>query len=162
LRGSQARTASAPIATITPAAYLTSDTGCAWGGTSTRFRTVGSSVDFGEEISLLEGIAEFRLSSGVFLSIEGPAGVVLASANALVVQDGKLTAHVPWSTDDLKVLAGACRSEASTAGLGVFVTGGRVDAHVFSGEALAVNASLFDETLEGGSGTALGTSEIDG
>jgi hypothetical protein len=62
-----------PSPAATPAAFLTSSTGCAWGAGSSKLQTVGSSVDLGDEISLQEGIAEFRLASGVYVSVEGPA-----------------------------------------------------------------------------------------
>lgn len=127
----------------TTTAYLTSSAGCAWGAGSQRLQTVGA-VQLGEEIALQEGIAEFRLTNGVYFSVEGPAGLVLTSPDSLVLQYGKLTTHVPWPVKEYRITAGACRLTASDAEFGVNVTGGRVDAHVFSGEVLATNAMLDD------------------
>jgi hypothetical protein len=123
-----------------PAAFLTSNTGCAWGAESLQLHSVGSTVEFGDEISLQQGIAEFRLANGVYFSVEGPAGLVLISPDAMVLQYGKLTTHVPWPVAEFRVSAGACRLAATDAEFGVSVTGGRVDTHVFSGEVTASNA----------------------
>jgi hypothetical protein len=120
---------------VTPAAYLTMSNGCSWGPQG---RTVGSSVELGDEITLQEGIAEFRLSSGVSLSIEGPTTLVMASSNSLVLQHGKLTAYVPWAVSDFRLITPACRLTASDAEFGVYASGGQVDIHTFSGEVRAV------------------------
>ena len=128
---------------VTPVvAYMTSTNGCDWSGATPWLRAVGNSVQVGDEIALNEGIAEFRLQNGVFLSIEGPAGLVFTSPNSLVLQYGKLTAHVPWPNREYRVLAGACRIEAADAEFGVWVMGGRSDIHVFAGEVLASNCWL--------------------
>lgn len=127
---------------VTPVAYLTSSTSCAWGSDSPHMRDVGSGVSAGEEIALLEGIAEFRLSGGVYLNLEGPASVVLTSPNSIVLQYGKVTCLTPWSNESFRILAGTCRIEAYEAEYGVNVTGGRVDIHTFSGEVRVRNALL--------------------
>lgn len=127
-----------------PVAFLTSSNGCSWGSDSLKLQTVGSTVQLGEEIALQQGIAEFRLANGVYLSVEGPAGLVLNSVDSIVLQYGKLTMHVPWPVSEFRVLAGACRLAATDAEFGVSVTGGRVDTHVFSGEVVATNALAHD------------------
>ena len=137
---SQASATAKPLAVTPVVAYMTSTNGCDWSGATPWLRAAGNSVQVGDEIALNEGIAEFRLQNGVFLSIEGPAGLVFASPNSLVLQYGKLTAHVPWPNREYRVLAGACRIEAADAEFGVWVMGGRTDIHVFAGEVLASNA----------------------
>ena len=128
----------ASVATLTPAvAYLTADTGCAWEEESVKFQYVGSSAKAGDEIALNEGIAEFRLSSGVYLSLEGPASMVLVSPSAVVLQYGKLTAHVPWTVTDFKAIASCCRITACDAEFGVLQDGSRIEVHAFSGEVRA-------------------------
>jgi Concanavalin A-like lectin/glucanases superfamily len=125
----------APLST--PVAYLTADTGCAWENDSAKFRYVGSAADVGDEIALNEGIAEFRLSSGVYLSLEGPASMVLASPSALVLQYGKLTAHVPWTVTNFKAIASSCRVSACDAEFGIVQDGSKIEIHSFSGEVRA-------------------------
>jgi hypothetical protein len=120
------------------AAYLTLANGCDWGGMTVDALSVGRSIQMGDEITLHEGIAEFRLASGVSLSIEGPATLVMTSVNSLLLQHGRLTAYVPWAASDFKLITSACRLTASDAEFGVDASGGEVDLHAFSGEVLAV------------------------
>ena len=122
-------------------AYMTSTNGCDWSGAAPWLRAAGNRVQVGDEIALNEGIAEFRLENGVYLSVEGPAGLVLTSPNSLVLQYGKITTQVPWPKGDYRILAGACRIETADAEFGVWVIGGRTDIHVFSGEVLASNCA---------------------
>lgn len=131
---------------ITPAAYLMSANGCDWTGTTPRLQFVGSGVQVGDELSLNEGIAEFRLASGVQLSVEGPSSLVLASPSSLVLQYGKVTAHVPWTVTDFKVIAGACRFTACEAELGLLQEGNKVEVHVFSGAVQAESPRVVRET----------------
>jgi hypothetical protein len=123
-------------------AYMTSTNGCDWNGAAPWVRSANNGVQVGDEIALNEGIAEFRLESGVYLSLEGPAGLVLTSPNSLVLQYGKITVKVPWPNRDYRILAGACRIETADAEFGVWVTGGRTDIHVFSGNVMASNGMM--------------------
>ena len=139
--------AAAPSDQLTrlPVAFLASANGDSWGKDSPRLQKLGSPVNVGDEVTLQEGIAEFRLSNGVYVSIEGPAGLVLNSPNSAVLQYGKMTSHVPNSAGDFKVLAGASRLTACGAEFGVHLSGGEVGIHVFSGEVLAVNSTFMDD-----------------
>lgn len=121
-----------PAPAVAPAAYLMSANGCNWSGRPEIY-TVGSEVQPGDEISLSEGVAEFRLANGVYVSVEGPASLVLMSASTLVLQYGKITSHVPWAVTDFKTLAGACKLTSRESEFGVTYDGGRVELHVFSG-----------------------------
>ena len=141
----------------TPVAYLALANGCGWGKSSAQVHTVGSAVNSGDELLLLEGIAEFRLSSGVSLSVEGPASLVLASQNLLILQQGKLTAHVPWRAADFQILAGASRLTAIDTELGIQVFGGSTDIHVFSGE---VTATLSPHSINE-EGLVVGDADLD-
>jgi hypothetical protein len=129
--------AAKPLPPATAAAYLMVDNGVVWGGNKPVTRHVGSPVLLGNEISVAEGIAEFRLANGANLSVEGPTSLVLASQSTLVLQYGKLTAHVGWSVTDFKVIAGACQFTACDAEFGLLQEGNKVDVHVFSGEVQA-------------------------
>lgn len=125
---------------VTPAAYLTSTNGCSWAYSSPEIRSLGSSVHPGDEIALHEGIAEFRLASGVALSVEGPAAMVMTSPSSLVLQHGKVTVYVPWTVTDFRLTASACRFTACDAEFGINVAGGVIDLHTFSGRVFATPA----------------------
>jgi hypothetical protein len=122
---------------VAPVAYLTLANGCDWGKNSAQVQFVGSAVNPGDELTLQEGIAEFRLLCGVSLSVEGPASLVMASPNSLILQEGKLTANVPWKAADFQILAGTNRLAAADAEFGVQAKGSSVSIHVFSGEVTA-------------------------
>jgi hypothetical protein len=158
-----ASSSSSPIGTsgipIVPVAFLTSANGCDWGLSSPEIRSFGSSVQPGDEIALHEGIAEFRLASGVALSIEGPAAMVMTSPSSLVLQHGRVTVYVPWTVTDFKLTASACRFTACDAEFGINVAGGEVDLHTFSGKVFA--APAIEGRRENGFGIDLGeTSEV--
>jgi hypothetical protein len=119
---------------IAPVAYLVSTNGCAWRSNSLQSDAIDRSIRSGEEIVLQEGIAEFRLSSGIVLSVEGPAALVLTSPDSLMLQFGKLTARVPWEVKDFRLLAGTCRLSATDAEFGVTVSDAGVEVHTFSGD----------------------------
>jgi hypothetical protein len=138
LPGSVLRSERADTQPARAAAYLTLANGCDWGGGAAEFLAVGKSIEMGDEITLYEGIAEFRLASGVALSIEGPTTLVMASVNSLFLQHGRVTAYVPWAASDFRLVTSACRLTASDAEFGVDAKGGEVSIHAFSGEVLAV------------------------
>jgi hypothetical protein len=125
---------------ITPVAYLASANGCGWGEGSSRIPNVGTELQLGEEMTLYEGIAEFRLSSGVSLSVEGPATFIMTSSNSLFLQQGKLTAHVPWKAADFRLAAGPYPLTSRDAEFGVQVRGGNTKVHVFSGEVICASS----------------------
>jgi hypothetical protein len=125
-----------------PAAYLTLANGCSWGSSAPRLLNVGQGVQAGDELALTEGIAEFRLANGVALGIEGPAALMLASPSALVLQYGKLTAHVPWGVDDFKVVTAGCRIVSRNAEFGVSLIGNKLDIHAFAGEVTAASSMI--------------------
>lgn len=126
--------ATSGTASVTPVAYLTLANGCDWGKRSAQVQVGNGAVNSGDELTLLEGIADFRLSSGVSLSVEGPTTLVMASPSSLGLQQGKLTALVPWKAATFQILAGANRLTAVDAEFGVQLKGNCVSIHVFSGE----------------------------
>jgi hypothetical protein len=132
-----------PVASSQAVALLTVSNGCNWGNAALNMLSVGQSIQSGEELTLHEGIAEFNLSSGVTLSIEGPAALIMNSPSSLVVHYGRVTAYVPWTVNDFKMLAASCPISARDAGFGVNVLGSTVDLHVFSGEVI-VGSSPFE------------------
>jgi hypothetical protein len=134
-----------PIAT--PAAYLTSANGVDWGHSGPGLRTLDA-VQTGEEILIYEGIAEFRLSSGVSVNIEGPAALVIASPTSLLMQHGRFTVRVPWAVTDFMAMASTCRIGTFGAEFGVHVAGSEVAVHVFSGEVFASSSLFGDATSD--------------
>lgn len=146
LVATQRSSAESSVSAIPTVAHLTYVNGCSWGGGLPTGRAIDSSVHLGEELVLHEGIAEFRLSSGVSLSIEGPCSVVITSPSSIVLQHGRVTAYVPWSVAEFQLVAAACRISASDAEFGAYVSGGKVKLHTFSGH-VVMDASNADDSL---------------
>jgi hypothetical protein len=134
---------------VMPVAYLAVANGCDWGRGGSKAWSVGRTFDSGEELTLYEGTAVFRLSNGVTLNLEGPAALVMTSPTSLVLRSGKLTALAPWSVTEFCLLAANCRISARDAEFGVDVNGSNVDVHVFSGEVTATSSPFFDQTSLG-------------
>jgi hypothetical protein len=131
-----------------PVARLTYTNGCIWGGVPAQARSIESQVGLGDEIVLDEGIAEFRLSSGVSLSIEGPTVLVVTSPTSFVLQHGTMTVYVPWSAADFQMVAGTCRLTAIDAEFGVRVAGGDVKVDAFADSVVASPALGGEESLD--------------
>lgn len=150
LRSRDLPVASTPSATdirVTPVAFLEADNGCSWGTDSVQLHGVGSAVSSGDDITLYEGTADFRLSSGVSLSVEGPASFVIASPKAVALQHGRMTVYVPDGVQDFRMLAGMCRIAARRGEMGVYIAGNRTEVHAFWGE-VVVSSSAFHETFD--------------
>jgi hypothetical protein len=137
-------------------AQLTYTSGCTWGVSSGEMPALNSQVRLGDEVVLHEGIAEFRLSSGVSINVEGPSALVITSPTSFILQHGTTTVFVPAGVTDFRLTAASCRLTASAAEFGVQVTGGKVDVHVFSGAILAM------PTLQSDSEGELAASEVAG
>ncbi|WP_425399875.1 LamG-like jellyroll fold domain-containing protein [Aeoliella sp.] len=118
-----------------PVAYLASSNGCEWAGMQRSVANHMRIVEQGQELVLLEGIAEFRLASGVSLSVEGPATLVLNSPTDLHLEYGHLTFLVPWVVTDFKVQAAGLVVSACDAECGVNVSSEEISVHCFSGSA---------------------------
>lgn len=128
---------------VHPIAYLDSKTGCEWATSSSELERVGGSVQVGDEIVLCEGIAGFRIAGrDVLLSVEGPATLIITSANSAVLQQGKITAHVPWNGIEFSLLAGSHRLTTNNGEFGVELNGNTTSIHVFNGEISTVNSPL--------------------
>jgi hypothetical protein len=128
---------------IHPVAYLDSETGCDWTTSSSNLTGVGGGVQVGDEIVLCEGIASFRLAArDVLLSVEGPATLIITSPNSAVLQQGKVTAHVPWNGSEFSLIAGSYRLKTNNGEFGAEVNGNTTAVHVFGGEITTVNAPL--------------------
>jgi hypothetical protein len=143
----QPRLAGAALESRPSIAELKLANGCSWGGDSPQFTTGYVQARSGDEITLHEGIAEFRLSSDVSLSIEGPVSLVLTSPTSLVLQHGRVTVYVPATVEKFRLVTPACRITGRQAEFGVHVAGGDVDVHAFSGEVFA-SPALGDEQVD--------------
>jgi hypothetical protein len=143
-----------------PVAYLAYSNGCDWGAGPFGVRNVGSAIQSGDDISLYEGIAEFRLASGVLVSVEAPASLVINSASSLVLLYGKVTLLAPWEATDLRVTAGPCQFAARDAEFGVIHQGNKIGVHVFSGEVRAASPSMsYDPDVDDSSGGSVVTDD---
>jgi Concanavalin A-like lectin/glucanases superfamily len=132
---------------LTSVAHLTSSMGCNWGNGSFDPASGGNAIRNGEEVTLLEGLAQLRFESGVTLDVEGPASLLLTSTQSLVVQYGKLVVNVPSGVGEVKVQLPTCRVTATGGEFGIRAAGGDVDLHVFSGDAMAALSPFEDETI---------------
>ena len=76
---------------------------CAWfdesGVTPIRDRSIHS----GEEVALLQGVASLKLSDGVAMQVDGPAALVVASRNSIVMQYGALVGKIATYAGPLEV-----------------------------------------------------------
>lgn len=125
-----------------PIAFLAAVNACDWGADSIIPVAVGQELKSGEQINLQEGIADFRLASGVVLSVEGPASLVFNTDASLVLLHGKVTVRVPWRVTNFKATVGPCQFTACDSEFGLWQQGERVDVHVFSGEVRAASPLL--------------------
>ena len=139
-----------------PVAFLTDSDSCNWRGDTARLTTLCNSVNLGEDVTLYEGIARFRLASGVQLSLEGPASVVLNSPSSFVLLYGKVTVVVPSTVINFRINAAACQFSAHKAEFGIVQQGNNLDVHVFKGDIRAASPLMdrddqHNKYIDGGS-----------
>lgn len=140
--------AAAPTDSGSSIANLTMANGCFWGGSSLRFASLDSQVRSGDELTLLEGIAEFRLSNGVVMSIEAPTSLIVNSPTSIALLYGKVTLLVPRDVTDFRAIAGLCHFTATDAEFGVNYPGSKVEMHVFSGKVNTTSSAIsYGDTL---------------
>lgn len=122
-----------PILKMAPVAYLSSANSVTWGDGQSQFETAGGGVLQGEKVVLQQGIAEFRLASGIGLSIEGPTEMALESPTSIALDEGTLTAHVPWIGADCRIHVADYTLSTGEAEFGLVVSKDKTAIHVFSG-----------------------------
>lgn len=119
---------------IQPVAFLT------YGSPSNenRFGSIGTPVQISERIELIEGIAEFRMTNGVSLSIEGPASLVFESASTITLDYGKLTFYSSSLVKDFKICSAGMEVSSGDfdAECGIRVTHQSLAVHSFSGNTI--------------------------
>ncbi|MEX0643422.1 MAG: LamG domain-containing protein [Pirellulales bacterium] len=130
-----------------PIAYLTSANGCDWGNGPLQLNNVGSGIGAGDDLTLYEGIADFRLESGAIVNVEAPASLIINSPSSLVLLYGKVTVHTPWQAPDFKVIAGPCQFASRDSEFGMIHHGRNIEMHVFSGEVQATNLSFSNSSV---------------
>lgn len=143
---------------------LVSTTACLWDPGEFGEPILGQSLDDGQVLSLLEGIAELeiRQKSGgkSAVRIEGPANVTVRGGGRLGLEFGSITADVfsagePFEFDvpNGRVIVG------DSARIGVIAAGERDEVHVFEGRAkirakqIVLEPSI--QTIESGQGARL-------
>ena len=96
-------------------------------------RTTGSLLPTGE-LQLSTGIVQLELFSGVSVVVEGPAEFSVVSPMHMVVQSGKLRAHVPEPAHGFRVSTRDGEVVDLGTDFAVDVTGNRSELHVLAGE----------------------------
>ena len=113
-------------------------TACLW-NQETDVPVTSGALRTGESLSLLEGLAELQLdwdSGNAALRIEGPAGLVLTAERGASLSHGRFTADVETSDSEFSLSTPNGLIEVSgDASLGVAISGGNVELHVFKGSA---------------------------
>jgi hypothetical protein len=73
---------------------LTDATGCQWGGSPLDIR-VGTLLENGQDLCLIQGRAVITFASGAKVLLEGPTTVRLNSPNEMLLIDGNIASKVP-------------------------------------------------------------------
>lgn len=133
-------------------AFITGTTACQWDGVPPK-HGVGSGIQSGESLHLLEGLARFDLSWGgrgfAALSLEGPAALVFTSEGMPSMRFGRLNASVQSDSGEfrLETPIGKLRVPGF-ASIGVSAFGNEGEVHVFGGSAVLEAAwSFADQTV---------------
>lgn len=146
-RSDPAPTESASIEETAPinlpsAAQLVSMTACVWRSSGSSPPTLGETIETGEVLSLIEGIAELKVGettpSEAVVRIEGPASVFVRADGQLGVQYGSLTAKsLGTGSSNLVVHTpiGEVLVEGQSA-IGLVFNGSVDEVHVFSGQVM--------------------------
>ncbi|TWU51721.1 LamG domain-containing protein [Rubripirellula reticaptiva] len=121
---------------------LVSMTACIWSSSSESDPTVGSSIKHGENLELMEGIAEIRIGEGTpgeaLVRLEGPAGIFIRGDGQLELRHGILTAK-SLGTGSGNMMVDGPIGEVSIDGqssIGLVSNGMQSELHVFTGRAL--------------------------
>jgi hypothetical protein len=118
-------------------AKLIQGTPCVWGS---EMRSRSDHLQSGDALNLIAGLAELELSwpmrGSATLRLEGPAGMVLMADRGASLNYGKLLANVSLQYDNFAVETPVGRVVVTDdARIGVAVSTGVVEVHVFHGEA---------------------------
>jgi ferric-dicitrate binding protein FerR (iron transport regulator) len=89
-------------------AQLTQATGTRWDNANAQF-IVGSLLEAGQDLKLLQGSALITFSSGAQLLLEAPVSLRLDSAMAVHLQNGRIAAKVPTTARDFTVTSSLAR-----------------------------------------------------
>ncbi|TWU57078.1 hypothetical protein Poly51_29990 [Rubripirellula tenax] len=136
------------IASVAVSPHLVSMTACVWSPSIESDPTVGHPIQQGENLELMEGIAEIRIGEGTageaLVRIEGPAGIYIGADGQLQLRHGILTAK-SLGTGSGNVMVDGPIGEVSIDGLssiGLVSNGMQSELHVFSGRALVRPATM--------------------
>lgn len=113
---------------------LVKATACKWADNRAAM-PVGSRLDSGSVLELVEGLAEIQYSSGVHVTLQGPATFELSSAEAGTLHAGQLVATVPRPGSGFVVRTPSLAIVDRGTQFGVRVNDdGKTEVHVFQGE----------------------------
>src|SRR3954453_7380716 len=115
-------------------------TACVWAPDIRSRLESHDAIHSGDSLNLIAGLAELRLNwpmrGNATLRLEGPAGLVLMTDGGASLNYGKLTATVSLQYDSFVIETPVGRVLVNNnSNLGVAVSSGEVEVHVFSGEA---------------------------
>jgi hypothetical protein len=121
-------------------ARLIQGTPCVWAPEMRSRLGTSNHLQSGDSLNLIAGLAELELSwpmrGNVTLRLEGPAGLVLMSERGANLNYGKLIANVSLQYDSFAIETPVGRVVVTNdARIGVAVSTGVVEVHVFQGEA---------------------------
>ena len=130
----------AEVPTASP--QLVSMTACVWRSSDDSIPVVGSSIQPGEKLNLVEGIAEIRIGEGTpgeaLVRVEGPAGISIGSGGKLALRHGSLTAKSLGTGSENVIVdcsIGAVLIDGQSS-IGLVSNDSVDELHVFSGQAL--------------------------
>jgi hypothetical protein len=121
-------------------ARLIQGTPCVWAPEMRSRLDTSNHLQSGDSLNLIAGLAELELSwpmrGNATLRIEGPAGMVLMADRGASLSYGKLIANVSLQYDSFSIETPVGRVVVTNdARIGVAVSTGVVEVHVFQGEA---------------------------
>jgi hypothetical protein len=95
----------------------------------------GMTLDSGQELQISNGAVELTFASGSVVVVHGPAKFHVIDQNAMELEDGELTAHVPVAARGFSVAAPGLVVVDRGTDFGVRLVTGKTasEAHVFSG-----------------------------
>lgn len=122
-------------------AQITGTQNCLWGQTSGVIG-YGSRLAAGQELQLLEGLAEITFEHGATVLLESPATIVIHSPREAALRSGRLAAVVPQESQGFRVHTAALDVFDVGTEFGLFAKqSGSAEVHVFNG---LVKADVLD------------------
>ncbi|MCC9658832.1 LamG domain-containing protein [Rhodopirellula halodulae] len=147
---------------------IVSMTACVWGQGSIATPTLGQSINQGEILNLVEGVAELKVGDGTsheaLVRIEGPASIFIREDGQLGLASGTLTAKsLGFGSEQVSVITpiGLVLVDGQSS-IGLVSQNDVHEVHLFSGRCLVLPSQAFgtsDIRLEEGDAVRLSTAK---